>query len=396
MPDNPAIVCFPFVGSEIGGSHISALGLIRNLDRRRFNPLVVLQHSEGEMAQLFREAGVAIEQAPASAALEHGRAPGARQAAQLLSRTIALARFLRGRGVAIVHSNDGRSHATWALPAKLAGAKLLWHHRGDPTAKGLRFVAPLLADRVVAVSHFAAPRPALFSAAAKSRVIHSPFATDVAVDRKSARDALIAELGCDPATPLIGFFGALIERKRPLLFVDAIAALSTRMPDRPVLGLLFGEPFEGAERSVPARAQEHGIADRIRMMGFRWPGTRWLAACDMLMVPAIHEPFGRTLIESMLVGTPVIATISGGNAEALQDGKTGLLVPAENAAALAAAAQRLIEYRALGHAIADNARKDARDRFGEARHAEAIMALYDEMLTANSSAHTTGVHRATA
>src|SRR3546814_13746111 len=79
-------------------------------------------------------------------------------------------RFLRSKNVAIVHSNDGRTHATWALPARLAGAKLLWHHRGNPGARGLRFAAPLLANEVVAVSRFALPRPGLFSAASKAEV----------------------------------------------------------------------------------------------------------------------------------------------------------------------------------------------------------------------------------
>src|SRR3546814_20199061 len=51
-------------------------------------------------------------------------------------------RFLRSKNVAIVHSNDGRTHATWALTARLAGAKLLWHPRGNPGARGLRFAAP--------------------------------------------------------------------------------------------------------------------------------------------------------------------------------------------------------------------------------------------------------------
>src|SRR3546814_7600661 len=46
-------------------------------------------------------------------------------------------RFLRSKNVAIVHSNDGRTHATWALPARLAGAKLLWHHRGNPGARAI-------------------------------------------------------------------------------------------------------------------------------------------------------------------------------------------------------------------------------------------------------------------
>lgn len=379
MTERP-VICFPFVGDDIGGSHISAAGLIRNIDPARFQPLVLLQHMDGEMARFFRNAGIDFEAAPNSARLVHGRTPGAAQAWGLLAGTLPLASFLNRRHVAIVHSNDGRTHATWALAARLSGAQLLWHHRGDPDAKGLRYAAPLLANKVVTVSRFALPRPGRFSAAGRARVVHSPFMTDLTPDRENARQTLVDELGCPADTVLIGFFGALIPRKRPLLFVDAVAALRRRLGGRPVLGLVFGESFDGADRQICERARESGVSDGVKLMGFRNPGTFWLAGCDMLMVPAVNEPFGRTLIEAMLVETPVIATASGGNVEALRHGETGLLVPPENAEALAAAAEHLLRTPDLARTIVIAAAAEARDRFGEDRHASAIMALYDEML----------------
>lgn len=380
MVEQRPIICFPFVGDDLGGSHVSAAGLIRNIDVTRFEPLVLLQHDDGQMARYFRQAGIAFETAPNSVALRHGHAPGPLHMLRLLGAAFPLARFLKKRNVAIVHSNDGRTHATWALAARLAGAQLLWHHRGDPDARGLRFLAPLLANRVVTVSEFALPRPGRFSAADRARVIHSPFATDISEDRDAARNTILRELGCRPDTVLVGFCGALIPRKRPLLFVDAIAALRDRMADRPVLGLIFGESFDGAGDEITQRAAERGITDAIRMMGFRSPGHFWLAGCDMLLVPAVNEPFGRTLIEAMLVETPVIATASGGNVEALRHGETGMLVPPEDADSLAAAAEHLLRDPRLAKHMVSAAASEARDRFGEDRHARAVMAVYEDML----------------
>ena len=375
------MICFPFVGDDIGGSHISAAGLIRRIDPNRFRVLVLLQNVNGAMAAFFRKEGIGFEAAAPSAALAHGQRAGLGQALGLVRGVMPLVHFLRRRGVDLVHSNDGRTHATWALAARLAGARLLWHHRGDPDARGLRFVAPLLADHVVAVSHFAVPRPGIYSAARRTDVVHSPFDTSVHEDRDAARAALIAELGLPANALVIGFFGALIERKRPLLFVDAIAALRARLPGRPVYGLLFGEAFDGAERAIPARVSALGVTDQIRMMGFRAPGTYWLAACDMLLVPAINEPFGRTLIEAMLVGTPVVATASGGNIEAIRHGETGLLAPPDDAEGLADAMARLADDPALMATIAEQAALGARSHFGMARHADAIMAIYDRILS---------------
>lgn len=387
MTVDPALVCFPFVGDAIGGSHISAAGLIKQLDHRRFRPLVLLQRDDGGLARFLRSEGIAVEAAPSSLDLDLGKPASARQIIGLAIRALSLARFLRSRNVAVVHTNDGRSHLTWGLAARLAGAKLVWHHRGDPGAAGLRFAAPWLANRVVAVSKFAAPRPGLLSAAAKCEVVHSPFDTDLAEDRNACRERLIAEIGCPAETRLIGFFGALITRKRPLLFVEAIAALRRRAPDLPVLGLIFGEAFEGLDAAVLSHARALGVAGQIRLMGFRYPGSPWLAACDLLMVPAVDEPFGRTLIEAMLLGTPIVATRSGGNPEAIVDGRTGIIVPPEDPDALADGALRVLTDPELARSLVSAARLDARQRFGDDRHAATIMKIYATLLASASLPH---------
>lgn len=368
------------MGDVLGGSHISALGLIRRLDPRRFKPLVVLQEMDGPVAQLFGDAQIIVEPAPVSFRLKWGQGVRAQDALRYVAELPAMIRFLSERRVTIVHSNDGRSHATWALPARLSGAKLVWHHRGSPDALSLRWLAPLLANRLVTVSRFAAPRSGPLGRAGGYEVVHSPFAVDCIEDRRRCRRELVEELGCPTDTRMIGYFGTLIARKRPFLFVEAIAEMRRQAPEMPVIGLLFGDPLDISFAAVREHAQAQGVADAIQMMGFRKPGTRWLAACDVLMVPAVDEPFGRTLIEAMLVGTPVVATESGGNAEALLDGAVGLLTPPDDAEALARATLRLLGDPELYRSMATRARLDARRRFGEDQHVSAISRIYDGLL----------------
>jgi glycosyltransferase involved in cell wall biosynthesis len=376
-PDGPPVVCFPFVGHLVGGSHLSAAKLVQHLDRARYQPLVVLHRPEGEVAELFRAAGIPFEPAPHERFLEGCRLA---DAAFVLAETLRFTRFLRRRRVRIVHTNDGRTHATWALPTRFAGARLLWHHRKEPEAKGLRFLAPWAADRVISVSRFSAPRPGLFSAARKCTVVHSPFDTDAAEDRASSRRTLIEELQCPPATRVIGFFGSLIARKRPLIFVDTIAEIRARAPEMPLAALIFGHDRDGLAEAVRRRAEARGVADCIRLMGFRYPPEPWLAACDVLLVPAVGEPFGRTLIEAMLLGTVVVAAASGGNLEAVRDGITGFLARPDDPGSLAETTLRVLGDPALRSAVAVAARRDTVGRFGLREHAEAIMRIYDAML----------------
>lgn len=385
MDSSAPKVCFPFVGRILGGCHFSVLPLIKELDPRRYRAQVLMQELDGPIYDFFRDNGVEIIPAPPTPQLKAGDSVDFIRAAALLASAPRLARYLRESGVDIVHSNDGRTNATWALPAKLAGAKLLWHNRGNPNAAGLRFVAPFLADRVVSVSAFASPRPGLISAAAKNDVIFSPFDTNVSEDRAAARAALLADLGAPASTAFVGYFGALVDRKRPLLFVDAIAAARKLAPEKNITGVMFGQPRDGDDEPVRARIAEHGLGDAVRLMGFRSPGSRWIAACDILMVPAFGEPLGRTLVEAMLVGTPVVATRSGGNPEAITDGETGRIVPAEDAGALAAAIAETLKDPEKTRAMTRTAAADARARFGMRRHVEAIMDIYDELIGAPSA-----------
>ncbi|AWI60889.1 glycosyltransferase family 4 protein [Sinorhizobium fredii] len=378
----PWTVCFPFIGDFIGGSHLSALGLIRNLPKPFFTPLVVLHDTEGPVAELFRREAIDFEPAPVLNRLERA---GARNGAAALNvaRTLpALVRYLRARNVAIVHTNDGRTHLMWGLAARLAGSKHLWHHRGDATSFGLRRIAPWLPNRLVAVSKFASPRPGFFSAAAKCSVVHSPFDVmkAIEVEREDSRRNIIATVGCSPETRLVGYVGTLVDRKRPILFVEVLAALQRLEPNVEFAGLFLGNALNGLDDAARSRAQALGVGDRIHFMGFRYPSEPWIAGLDALLVTAVNEPLGRTLVEAMLLGTPVIAADSGGNPEVVRDGETGMLVRPDDPAEFARACLRLFgDSSYLAH-IVETARNEARARFSIERHVHAITAVYEDLL----------------
>jgi glycosyltransferase involved in cell wall biosynthesis len=371
-------ICFPFTGDSIGGSHISVLGLLKQLDPARFRIIVIPESLDGQVSRMFGAFEQAPDPVPAQRPFIRGEPFGPGKFARTLTSLLPRVRFLRQHKVDIVHTNDGRSHAGWALAARLAGARLVWHHRGDPGALGLRLLAPLLAHKVLTVSEFSLPPKGLWSAADKAQVVHSPFDIRLRVDREEARGALAAELGLAQDTLVLGFFGAFVPRKRPHLFVEAVARVRERV-GRPVVGLMFGEAKdEASEMALRERIRDSGATEFVRIMGYRTPGSFWIAACDQLLVPAIGEPFGRTLIEAMLVGTPVVATRSGGNVEALRNGN-GVLVPPDDPSALADGCARLANDPQLALVIAEKAEIDARQRFGVERHCAQVTEVYESL-----------------
>ncbi|WP_062204893.1 glycosyltransferase family 4 protein [Aureimonas sp. AU12] len=377
----PLRVCFPFVGDDIGGSHISALKLIQGLDRRRVTPVVVVERPTGPLGDRLTREGVRW----VNLALGETLAPGGRDplaAAAYFARTLPLVRrFLREGQFDIVHTNDGRTHVNWGLGARLAGAGQVWHHRGDPTARGVNRLAPLIARQVVAVSRFARPRRPILPLGDRLKVIHSPFEHPAFYpDRAAARRTLLSELGLPESTHVLGYFGGLIDRKRPLLFVDIVHRFRRRHPEIPVVGCLFGvSPPQGPdfETAVRERAAALGLSDdAIRLMGFRTPVEPCMSATDILLVPAVNEPFGRTLIEAMFLGTAVIATAHGGNPEAIRDGETGFLVEPENADAFVEPIRHLLSDASAFLRVTDAAHVEALKTYSVAHHVAEVMEVY--------------------
>lgn len=373
---DPITICYPMAGDSLGGSHHSLRGLLEGLDRKRFRPLVILENPTGRLAEHFSDYEQIPDPAPPRESFAVGRDFTARSFASTVRGMGRRAKLLRSVHAAIVHTNDGRTHATWALAAKIAGKKLLWHHRADPTAKGLRLVAPWIADQIVTVSRFSLPRRRLTAAARNAEVVFSPFETGVVPE--PVRDRLVAEIGAAPGTIICGYFGSFIDRKRPLKFIEAVAALQA-MQDRPVKGVMFGESsYPELEAAMRERALLPDVSGSIHLMGYRSPGADWIAACDFLLVPAIDEPLGRTLVEAMLVGTPVVATRSGGNPEAILNG-IGVLVPPEDSRAMASACIELLQDPVRTAAMISRARHSAQERFSRDRHVTDMTRIYERL-----------------
>jgi len=134
---------------------------------------------------------------------------------------------------------------------------------------------------------------------------------------------------------------------------------------------------EGDDRApLEARARALGIADRVRFLGWRHDVPALLAACDVLAVASRHEPLGNVVLEAWAAGVPVVATASAGPAALIRDGESGLLVPIEDADALAAALRRVIEDRGLRTALAAAGEAAVAAEFAEPR----VVALYREFL----------------
>lgn len=105
---------------------------------------------------------------------------------------------------------------------------------------------------------------------------------------------------------------------------------------------------EGPSRSeLEAMAKDLGVAPRVRFLGWRTDRGALLAACDMCIFASRVEPFGTVFLQAWAAKRPVIVSDADGPKQFCHDGVDSLVVPKEDAAALAQAIQRLMGNKAL-------------------------------------------------
>jgi colanic acid/amylovoran biosynthesis glycosyltransferase len=98
-----------------------------------------------------------------------------------------------------------------------------------------------------------------------------------------------------------------------------------------------------------------------------------------------REGIPNSMLEAMASGAPVVATHHGGIPEAVTDGASGLLVPENDAGALAAAMLRVMENDDLARSLAEQGRRVVENKFDRAANIRILESCYLEMMAANQA-----------
>src|SRR5262249_55635664 len=124
----------------------------------------------------------------------------------------------------------------------------------------------------------------------------------------------------------------------------------------------------------------HGLSAVIIFTGARSNVRDYLAAMDVFVLSSVTEGLAMTLLEAMAAARPIVATRVGGNAEVVEDGVTGRLVPASNAKALAEGIVFLLDNPAVARQWGQAARERANTRFSLQAMVSAYQAVYEATL----------------
>lgn len=205
------------------------------------------------------------------------------------------------------------------------------------------------------------------------------------VDRKLAR----MRLNLPAEGPVLLQLGRMVPRKGVDNVVRSLALLKA-FPDAALL--VVGGPAEDCGQTPDAEilrlqqlAKELGVRRQVTFVGQKKRDELkyYYSAADIFITTPWYEPFGITPLEAMACGTPVVGSDVGGIKYSVRNGKTGLLVPPNDPAALAAVVGQLLNNPAMRSEMAANAVKRVKAAFTWKMVAEKTIAVYREVMAAN-------------
>lgn len=400
--------------TSLGGSAISLLNLLRQLDRQRYEPVVACVGTGDAIPSFYREHGVEAFACPDLGIFPHttgGWFPLYNPRA-LLHLCLAWARFnsvarAMERLVARVHPDLVHLNSVvlgpCAVGAARTGVPMVWHVR-EAVVHGhfglrrriIRNWLTRLPDEIIFIS--GDERRQLLG---DLRGVVIPNGVDFQrFDRKLDRHAMRQELGLAPDAQVVLFLGGFwsIKGTQPFLKalhiehqrnprVHAVVAGALATPSKRLVARIgrFILPLIGrpTDRQWATRfMRQHTMETYVHLLPFRDDVERLLAASDVLLFPSTAPHFARPVIEAGAMARPVVASRLGGVEELVADGETGLLVTPNDVQALADALHQVLTQPEAASRMGENGFRRAQALYNADRNAAQVMELYDRVLAA--------------
>jgi glycosyltransferase involved in cell wall biosynthesis len=289
----------------------------------------------------------------------------------------------------IIISNGFKTHilAAWAAPS---GIPIVWHVRDYVRARPLmsRLMRAHARRCSVAITNSQSTAEDLaqaYNGRLKIRTVYNAIdlerfnACGAALDL----DALAGAQHPDETRIRVGLLGTTARWKGHEIFLRALAMLR----DDRIRGYIIGGPIydtRGSQFTMPElqeTARKLGLNGRVRFTGYVNDPAAAIRALDVVVHASTRpEPFGRVVAEAMACGKPVVTANLGGVAEVISEGENALTYPSRDAGALAERLVRLADDPDLRRRLGANGRRRAEDRFGRARLARELIAIYESAI----------------
>ena len=367
-------ICFPFVGDNICGSNISSLLLITGL-KKTFSSTEIVTHSNGFFTKYLKKKEIKYFKLKNKTFL--GEKPFFQTDFYNYFKTIKeIIFFLKNKKIDIVHTNDTRIHLTWTLAARLSGCKVVWHQRSIcPNWKLYKFIS-IFAHKIISISKYVDKSLISFNKK-RSEIIYNPFIFYKKKNSKhSMKKKILKKLKIHQSKKIILYVGNMREDKRPLIFLKIAERLQKKLNGKAIF-IMFGAKrddkiFSEVLKFVKKR-------NYIFYLGFKDDISNYMYASDLLIAPYKNEPFGRTLVESMLLRTPVLASNSGAHREIIINNLNGFLFKKNKINSISQLVFNILKNKIKIKKVIDNAYQISLLHYSISQHVKKVNQVYNEL-----------------
>ena len=169
----------------------------------------------------------------------------------------------------------------------------------------------------------------------------------------------------------------LTRQKAQWVLIKAAAIL--KQQNEAVRILIVGEG--GLDAELRAQIIAEDVGDYVQLLGFRSDINKLLALTNLFVLPSIDEGMPMSLLEAAAATKPIVSTLVGDISKLIQHERTGLAIPTEDPAALAAAIVRVKNDGALAEELANNAHKTMVEYYSSKAMCTGYLNIYDQLLT---------------
>lgn len=383
------------------GAQRSLLDIVGRIDRQRYEPHVVIP-SAGPFTEALRTLGIpficgvvqrwiffpkpmtlrAMLRRPWRR-LNHPYLLALLSWLSLPLRIAVLALLIRRRRIDLVYTNTA-TILDGALAARLCGIPHVWHLR-EAVAGNPDLASPLPVGWLPGFALSLSTTVMVNSADLARRLFGEVLSSKVKVVHNGIEPVVYLAALPEPPLPalpagarLAAVCGALQERKDILTYIRSAAYLRDSHPR--LHHLVIGQGHGSYLSRIEQEIARHGLVGRVHLLGYRNDLPALLSRIDVLVSTAVHEPFGRTLIEAMAAGKPVVATRSGGPQEIVIDGECGFLADVGDDAAIAERIALLLDNTRVYDRMCRAARERVLQHFDLRVSVGRIERIFDEAL----------------
>ncbi len=373
MNQEPDTILFTHYGDNwIRGSERCLLDLIKHLDKSRFT--AVLWCNQQVMADQAKALGIKVYRSDFPLLFgwhsPHFHLPAF---IGLIKQAVKL---IQEHDIKLLHANSAAPCQWLNFAARCCGIPLLCHMHSIYQLRDRLTLGLYQVTMAVGVSQYVID-PLLKDnmPAARTAVIANGIDTQRLLDQKIINLRNSLKIGAGDF--VLATVGSLIRRRGVDLIIEALLKLLEKQV--PVHLLVIGQGPE--EDNLNRQIQELGLQERVSMIGEQDNVIGILrGSADLFVSAAREEAFGLVFTEASLAGLAVVGPETGGIADAVVKGRTGLLFPAEDVETLAAAVHKLYLNPTLSCKMGKAGRQHVLKNFTIEKNSRQFELLYDKLI----------------